>query len=222
MIRPDEARPRRHATLAGVLLAACAACVVPSAAGEPATAPGAPPFARVLVLGVSPHLNQRCAFERFLASSLQSEATTAIASCDVMDHKSPISREGVEKAVAEYRIDAVLATSLVGSQLAAGEGGSRDTRGSGEYKAIDSGWEYYGGYYGVYGVPVIYGEFVTTPSIFTMEGEVELVSRLYETRTATLVDEVKTKARHLESRADALADLTPKIAKSLRRGRMIR
>ncbi len=222
MTRRVESRQRRGAPLAGLLLAVGAACAAPVAAEEQARAPGVPPFARVLVLGVSPHLNQRCQFERFLASSLQSEATTAIASCDVMDHKAPISREGIEKAVAEYRIDAVLATTLVGSQLSAGEGGGRDTRGSAQYKAIDSGWEYYGGYYGVYGVPVVYGEFVATPSIFTMEGKVELVSRLYETQTATLVQEVKTKARNLESRGDALATITPQIAKSLRRKRMLR
>ena len=222
MTHPIETRPWRRAPLAALLLAVGAACAAVAAAEEPAKTPGAPPFARVLVLGVSPHLNQRCAFEHFLASSIKSEATTAIASCDVIDHESPISREGIEKAVAEYRIDAVLATALVGSQLSAGEGGGRDTRGSGEYKAVDSGWAYYGGYYGVYGVPVIYGEFVTTPSIFTMEGEIELVSRLYETQAATLVQEVKTKAKDLESRGDALATVTPKIAKSLRRKRMIR
>lgn len=222
MTRRIESRPWRQGSLACVLLALAVGCAAPANAEEPAKVPAKPPFARVLVLGVSPHPNQRCPFERFLASSMKSEATEAIASCDVMDYKTPISREGIEQVVTEYRIDAVLATSLVGSQLSAGEGGSRDTRGSGEYKAIDSGWEYYGGYYGVYGVPVVYGEFVTTPSIFTMQGEVEVVSRLYETQAATLVHEVKTKAKDLESRADALSKITPPIAKDLRRKRMIR
>lgn len=205
-----------------LLALAAAVCSLPAAADAPAKAAGKPPFARVLVLGVSPHPNTRCPFERFLASSMKSESTEAIAGCDVMDYKTPISRESIEKAVAEYQLDAVLATSLVGSQLSAGEGGSRDTRGSGEYKAVDSGWAYYGSYYGVYGVPVVYGEFVTTPSIFTMKGEVELVSRLYETQGATLVHEVKTKAKDLESRADALATVTPPIVKKLRREKLIR
>ncbi|MCU0975449.1 MAG: hypothetical protein MUC71_03960 [Steroidobacteraceae bacterium] len=223
MPQNDPVLPRFAAGLAGALLAIGAmVCAPAGAVDETAGAPGKPPFARVLVLGVSPNPNQRCPFERFLASSMKSEATTAIASCDVMDYKTPITREVIDKAVAEYQLDAVLATSLVGSQLSAGEGGSRDTRGSGEYKAIDSGWAYYGGYYGVYGVPVVYGEFVTTPSIFTMQGEVELVSRLYETQGATLVHEVKTKAKDLESRADALAKVTPPIAKKLRRERLIR
>lgn len=183
---------------------------------------GSQSFSRVLVLGVSPHLNSRCPFERFLASSMKSEATTAIVSCDVMDHKAPITRENVEAAVARYKLDAVLATSLVGSKLSGAEGGSRDTRGSGQYKAVDSGWAYYGGYYGVYGVPVVYAELATTPSIFTMEGEVELVSRLYETGGATFVYEVKTKAKDLESKADALATITPPIAQRLRQAGLIR
>jgi hypothetical protein len=56
-----------------------------------------------------------------------------------------------------------------------------------------------------------------------MQGEVELVSRLYETQAATLVHEVKTKAKDLESRGDALATITPQIAEEpAPEGRMIR
>jgi hypothetical protein len=179
-------------------------------------------FTRVLVVGVSPHLNQRCGFEHFLASSLTSEATTAIASCDVIPHGDPIAREAIDKVITEYRLDAVLATSLIAGQATASEGGSRDTRGSATFKAVDSGWAYYNGFYGAYGVPVVYGEFVSSPSILDMQGEVELLSRLYETRGASVVYSLTTKARDIRSRADGLAMVTPPIADRLRREGLIR
>lgn len=222
--------PARLRPLAALLLlggvAGLTGAAQPAAAqgSSQATVPGKPPFARMLIIGVSPHANQRCSFERFLASSMQTESpkTTAIASCDVMSTKDPLTRENIDRVVAEYQADSVLATALVAGKIGAAEGGGgRDTRGSGAYKAIDSGWAYYGGYYGVYGVPVIYGEFVTSPSIVTMSGEIEVVSRLYETRGATEVHVVTTKAKNLESRADALAELTPAIAKRLHRDGLI-
>ena len=228
MLSTSKSRPAPARTLKAALLVACsvlaAACAgTPSVRGDwQAGAPRNQSFARVLVIGLSPNLNQRCGFERFLAASLKSEATTAITSCDVIPHEEPLSREAVEKAVAEYQLDAVLATSLVAGRAAASEGGSRDTRGSAAYKAVDSGWAYYDGFYGIYGVPVVYGEFVTSPSILTLKGEVELLSMLYETRGATVVYSMTTKARDIQSRADGLAMVTPPIADKLRREGLIR
>ena len=53
------------------------------------------------------------------------------------------------------------------------------------YKATDAG--YATGYYGVYGVPVIYGEFATAAAITTVQDEVRVSSRFYETRDKTLI-----------------------------------
>lgn len=181
-------------------------------------------FTKVLVVGLSPNASQRCAFETFLAKEIRSDSVKSITSCEVMDTKEPISREGIERAVASQQADAVLATFLIATRMSLQEGGGMDTRGSGAYKATGAGYDYgyyYGGY-GAYGVPVIYGEFVASPSIFTLQGEVHILSRLYETRGATLVYEVDTKARDLESRDPALMTVTGAIADRLRQDGVVR
>jgi hypothetical protein len=183
-------------------------------------APRGQSFKRVLVVGVSPDVNQRCPFENFLASRMQSETTTAIASCDVVKQKTPLTREGIDQAVAAYQVDAVVATILVAREWDAKKGGERDTRGGAYYKATDAG--YATGYYGVYGVPVIYGEFQTAAPITTLQGDVEVQTKLYETRGATLVYTLDSTVRKIESRGAGLADLTTEIADRLRRDGLIR
>ena len=177
-------------------------------------------FARVLVVGVSPHVNQRCGFEFFMASQIRSESTQAIRSCDAVKQKDPLTLESIEEAVASSRADAVLATILVSREFSAEEGGSRDTRGGAYYKATGSGWGT--GYYGVYGVPVVYGEFQTAASVTTAKGEVRIESRLYETRGKTLVYTLDTQARDMEARDAALHDVAAAITDRLRREGLIR
>jgi hypothetical protein len=172
-------------------------------------------FTRVLIVGVSPHVNQRCKFEAFMASQLKSESVKAIRSCDAVTKKEPLTLESIEQAVASVQADAVLATSLVSREYEAKEGGSRDTRGSAMYKATDAG--YATGYYGVYGVPVIYGEFETAAAITTLEDEVRVSSRFYETRDKALLYTLDTNTRNLESTDVALSDIAAAIANQLRR-----
>lgn len=177
-------------------------------------------FTRVLIVGVSPDVNQRCKFEAFMASQLRSEAVKAIRSCDAVTKKDPLTLESIEQAVASVQADAVLATSLVSREYEAKEGGSRDTRGSAMYKATDAG--YATGYYGVYGVPVIYGEFETAAAITTLQDEVRVSSRFYETRDKTLIYTMDTHARNLESTDIALSDIAAAIANQLRRAGLTR
>jgi len=177
-------------------------------------------FTRVLVVGVSPNVDQRCAFEYFLVSRINSESVQAIRSCDAVTKKNPLTLESIEQAVAAVQADAVLATSLISREVEAKEGGSRDTRGSALYKATDAGWAT--GYYGVYGVPVIYGEFETAAAISVAEGKVNVASRLYETRDKTLIYTLDTQARNLESTDAALAEVAAAIADRLRRDKLIR
>lgn len=186
-------------------------------------------FSRVLVVGISPDYNQRCAFEGFVANQLRSEATTAFTSCRVLSSKEPLTRENIERAVAEHNADAVFATILVAAEVETREGGSSETRGDGYYKATGFDYEpaYYGRYgayrsYGVYGVPVVYGEFRTAPPLTTVQGSVEVASRLYETGGATLVYEMLTTAHDLESRAGGLAEVSGAIADRLRRDGLVR
>ena len=179
-------------------------------------------FTRVLVVGVSPKLNQRCSFETFLAARIRSEATIAITSCNAMSHEDPLTRENIERAVAEQRADAVLATILVAATAAVKDGGTGDSRGGAYYKATDIGYATYYGGFGVYGVPVVYGEFQTAPSIMGLERQVEIVTRLFETDNATLVYELNTRAKSLDSRAEGLAEVTSQIAERLRREGLVR
>ena len=205
--------------LGALSLAGCGS--QPTAAGaQQADAPRDQTFTRVLVVGVTPHVNQRCAFEFFLASQIKSESTKGVRSCDAVKEKNPLTLESIEAAIAAQQVDAVVATTLVTAEWGAEEGRGRDERGGGMYKATDAG--YATSYYGAYGIPVVYGEFQTAPSITTVTGAVKVITKVYETRGATLVYTVETTAKNLESRDSALASLAESIAKRLRREGLIR
>jgi hypothetical protein len=171
-------------------------------------------FSRVLVVGISPDRNQRCAFERALASKLKSANTVAIVSCDVIPPQAPLTRESVEAAVAEKDADAVLATSLISKSWEVNEGGTRDTRGGAYYKATDS-------YYGVYGT-VVAVDFQTSAPITSLKGKAHVTSKLYETRGATVVYTVDTTVRNIESSGEGLEAITAPIGKRLRKDKLIR
>lgn len=177
-------------------------------------------FANILVVGVTPDVNQRCAFEYSMAASLRSDTVKATTSCAVMSTKEQLTREAIERVVATLGADAVLATSLIASGVSAREGGSADARGGGYYKATGFGYET--GYWGAYGVPVVYGEFQTAPSVFSISGTGEILTRLFETRGATLVYSLDTKAKNLASRETALAEITPAIVERLQRDGIVR
>ena len=207
----------RSSVCTALLVAACL-CASPSRAqvkGEWAeNVPHDQSFARVLVVGISPDLNQRCAFERALASRLKNESTQAFVSCDVMPQKAELTREAIETAVAAKNADAVLATSLISQAWDTKEGATRDEQGFGVYKRVDS-------YYGVYGT-VVAADFHAAAPITSIQGEAHLTSKLYETRGATVVYTVDTKVRNVGSRGEALAEITPPIAKKLRKDGLIR
>jgi len=200
-------------------LGGCTAPVTLKSDFTPGAARGAT-FTSFLVVGVSPDVNQRCAFEYSMAASLRSGSVKATTSCAVMNTKEPLTREGIERVLATVGADAVLATSLIASGGAIKEGGSADARGGGYYKATGFGYET--GYWGAYGVPVVYGEFQTAPSVFSISGTVEIQTRLFETRGATLVYSLDTKAKNLASREMALAEITPAIAERLQKDGLIR
>jgi hypothetical protein len=211
------------ALLAAGILAGCARQMALGVDVDGAYPPGVARsggFANILVLGVSPDINQRCAFEQAMASNLRSDVVKATMSCSVMSTREPITREGIEKAVATLGADAVLATTLVDSSARMKEGGSADARGGGYYKP--TGYGYDTGYFGVYGVPVVYGEFETAPSVFSVSGTARLSSRLFETRGAALVYTVETTAKNLPSRELALAEITPAIAERLQKDGLVR
>ena len=209
---------RRDVVLATMVVFALAGC----ASGESAKVTGAwaaeaqkpaQPFAKVLVVGVSPNVKSRCRFERFMVTNLGGSTTQAVASCDVMDKQAPLTRELVEQVVASQQADAVLSTLLVSQDWAPRSGGSRDTRGSAGYKA--TGASLATGYYGVYSVPVVYGEFHSNAAAPVIEGEAHVTSRLWETRNASVVYTVDTFVEGIESQDAGLALITSSIAGEL-------
>ena len=113
-----------------------------------------------------------------------------------------------------------MATVLVASDMQAVQGGGRDTRGTAGYKATDAGW--WDGYYGTYGVPVVYGEFKSTAEITTIQADVTVATKVFETKGASLVYSVETTAKRLESRAEGLSAVTTPIAERLRKDGLIR
>jgi hypothetical protein len=192
------------------------------ATGESAKATGAwtgtkpaQPYTRVMVVGVSPNLKTRCAFERSLAARIVGEQTRAVASCDAVDKEAPLSREAIEQAVAAQQVDAVIATLLVSQDWAAESGGSSDTRGSAGYKATGSGWR--DGYYGMYGVPVVYGEFSANAESLVIQGKVHLTSKVWETRGPSVVYTVDTVASGIESQDAGISLLSTTIRDELHR-----
>ncbi len=177
-------------------------------------------FSRILIIGLTPEYNARCAFERFMRAEMKETSAVGIPSCDGMKSTEELSREAIERLIKEFNADAVLATSLVSASSEGREGGTLETQGDAYYKA--TGYGYWHPYYGVYGVPVVYGEFKTAPPITTVEGEIEIDSKLYETANAKLVYEMTTKARDLESRATGLAEVTEPIVARMKRDGLIR
>lgn len=221
MLAPMNSRCRRPAVV--LLVAAAVAACTPAVRSAGSWQPGADrgqAFRRVVLVGISPHYDQRCAFEYALAGSLRGDGVEATASCATMAAGDAITREAIEAIVRASGADAVVATLLVASASQAREGGGSDRRGGGYYKATGYGFGY--GYAGRYGVPVVYGEFLTAPSLTSVQGAVTLASNVYETRGASVVYGLETRAVRLESRGQALAGIAPAIAARLRAAGVVR
>jgi hypothetical protein len=189
-------------------------------AGDDTTASAGGPYTRVLIVGVTPDDNARCRFELFLAEQIRHKTTVGIPSCDVVSPLKPLTQAGIEQAVAAQQADAVLATILVSRKEGEVVGGDRDTRGGDYFKA--EGEAFASGYFGVYGVPVVYGEFEDLPPLDTIEGQVHLVTRVYDTQGPKLVRTVNTVAKHLESSDQAAAEIAERLADQLRREGVVR
>ncbi len=178
-------------------------------------------FTRVLVVGITHDVDQRCQWERFLAAKLNGATTKAVASCDAVTKVDPLTLESIQDAVEWLKVDAVVATSLVAREWNAEEGGGRDTRGTANYKATDSGYAY--GYYGMYGVPVIYGDFVATPPVTTLSGKAEVTTRVYATKEGPrVVYTMDTKAQSSDFRERSMSSIMTPMADRLRRDGLIR
>ena len=172
-------------------------------------------FARVLVVAVSPDGDQRCEFEHALAAELKSASTTAIASCDAATDKGKLTRASIDQAISSQQADGVVATFLISQKWDTQEGGTHDTRGGGYYKPTDAG-------FGAYGVPVVYADFQAYSSVMVLKGTVDVTTKVYETRDATLIYVMDTQASDLESTDVGRATVATSIADRLHRDKLIR
>jgi hypothetical protein len=174
-------------------------------------------YAKLLVIGVSPDRDLRCAFESTFASQLTSASTAVITSCSQMNVKEALTRENVERVVASVHVDAVLATRLVSMDMGHGQGTSNDTRGDSVYKATDFA-------YGAYGMPVTYVEFQTAPPLTSLTSSLHVLTKLYETRGAKLIYTIDTvtKSQEIDSTEATLITITAPTADRLRRAGLIR
>jgi len=179
-------------------------------------------FTRILVVGITPDVKARCRWERFLAAKLNGATTKAVSTCDALTEKEldPLTVESIKGAVEWLKADAVVATSLVARAWDAQEGGGRDTRGTANYKATDSGFTT--GYYGLYGVPVIYGDFVSTPPVTTLQGEAHVTTKVYATKGPTVVYTLDTTAQSSDFRERSMSSVTEPMAARLRRDGLIK
>jgi hypothetical protein len=142
------------------------------------------------------------------------------ASCTSMGKDEPLTRANIEKLVATLHSDGVLATRMVASSWITREGGSHDTRSTGSYKYIASGYDT--GFYGAYGMPVDFYQFKTLPSVMNQRGAGHIITNLYATRDSSLVYSIDTKVKDVESNQLGLATVTPAIAGRLRSDKLIR
>ena len=174
-------------------------------------------YARLLVIGVSPDRDLRCAFESTFASQLTSASTAVISSCSQMNAKEPLTRENVERVAASVHADAVLATRLVSMHMGHGQGNSDDMRGDSVYKATDFA-------YGAYGMPVTYVDFQTAPPLQSLTSSLHVVTKLYETQGAMLIYTIDTvtKSQEIDSTEATLITITAPTADRLRKAGLIR
>ena len=171
-------------------------------------------FSRILVVGVSPNVDQRCPFERNLAQRIKNESTVAMASCDVVAEKNPLTRESIEAAVIAQNADAVIATSLISKEWDVKEGNTNETRGTAQYKATDA-------YYGLYGT-VVAADFQTMAPVTILNGSGHIVSKFYETQGKTVIYTLDTSVKGVSSQEAGLIEITLPIGKRLRKDGLIR
>jgi hypothetical protein len=215
-------RQKKHLFVASLLLLGAAICLSGCAGVSVKSAwqdgvPRNQTFATVLVVGVSPNYNLRCAFESAFASQLRSASTTVFSSCDKMTSEERLTRENIERVVASVHADAVLVTRLVSLDAGHQEGSSTDTRGDALYKSTDFG-------YGAYGMPVTYVEFQTAPPLTSLTSSIHVRTKLYETHGATLLYtlDTMTKSQEIDSTQATLLTITAPTADRLRRDGLIR
>jgi hypothetical protein len=175
-----------------------------------------PVFSRILIVGVSTDINQRCDFEYAMASQFSGTQTKGIASCDSMTSKDLLTRANIERVVAAVGANAVLTVAVANVQV------------SSHKSEPVAYWQVTGvGYVvspvGAYGVPVAFVDLKTTTPLPTVTGEVHLMTKLYDAKDASLVYSLDTqsKANASQSTTTTMLALSGQIGDRLHRDGVI-
>lgn len=178
-----------------VSLAGCAVHATAKSAWAQGASRGQP-YSTILVVGVGPNLNQRCAFERVLARRLRNEHTLVASSCDALKPKEPITRQGIEATIDELGIDAVVSTLLVNAR-SGGKGG---------------GW---GSDYGAYGEPLAPTSFAQATAVNPIDGNTAVTTRIVDARSARTLYTIDTLLKPNLTRDDGFLKMATAIADQL-------
>ncbi len=170
-------------------------------------------FRSVLVVGVTPNYTTRCRFERLMQKALNTPGTKVTTSCSLMSSKDPLNRDAIIALVGSIDADAVLSTRLVDGKGDLAEGSTDEARGETYYKPIGYGYD---PYYGAFGVPVVYGDFVAEQPALTLRRTVVVSSNFYRAKDAALVYTLDTVTYNKESQFDVIDEITTAIAGRLR------
>lgn len=180
-------------------------------------------YSRILVIGVGPSFTTRCRFERMMRDSLNAIGAHAETSCAYMNSKDPLTREAVVAIVAKQGMDAVFSTRLVDGKVGVQQGGTDEARGEAYVKPVGYGYGYaYDPYYGSFGLPVTYVEFVSEDPQLTVRRTVVISSNLYDARNAALVYTLDTVTYDKTSQGEVIDALSAAIADHMQRDGLVR
>jgi hypothetical protein len=137
-------------------------------------------------------------------------------SCNSMTPTEQLTRANIERAVAAVHADAVLTTAVVALQTSAQKGEPIPY-----YQVVGQG--YVTGPLGAYGVPVAFVQLESTTPLPTITGDIHLITKLFDTKDATLLYSLDTQAKGnaLQSTESTMDDLTGQIGDRLRRDGVI-
>ncbi len=175
-----------------------------------------PTYSRILIVGVSTDFTDRCTFEFAMASEFQGSSTIPIASCNTMMPKDALTRANIDHVVASTNADAVLTSAIVTMQVGMQKGNTRDTRPVPYYQVTGVG--YVTGELGYYGIPVAFVQLDSTQSIPQITGEIHILTKLFDAKSATLVYSADTRAKSddIQSTSSSIEGIAELIGDRLR------
>ena len=165
-------------------------------------------FDKILIVGNSPNVSVRYAFEKELKEKIEKKGVTAISSLEVLPKEEKISKEAFDKYFSDADIDAVLVTRLVKLQETAEFVEGQTTYNQAEYKS--SGY-FYTFYHSVYIEN-------TDPNYFQTERVYQIETSLFKVDGEKLVWHALSESYNPNDALEIIDDQAKNIAKKLSAG----